>query len=82
MLTSFGPNFAQDPHQRFSNELQVLKDGFHILCMAALIKKDGQVIFREYMEEADLTSAGRVDSTALFHIASITKVFPSNGKCS
>jgi len=81
LLTSFGPNFAQDPHQRFSNELQVLKDGFQIPCMVALIKKDGQVIIREYMEEADLASAGRVDSTTLFPIASITKVFPSNGKC-
>ena len=61
--------------KQFTSELTELKDYFKIPGLAVSIEKNGENIYREYFGSADLEKSINVDSTILFPIASITKVF-------
>ncbi len=59
----------------FTADLQELKDYFRIPGLAASVQKDGEIVYHKYFGYSDLESKTKLDSTALFPIASLTKVF-------
>ncbi len=60
----------------FSNELDELKDYFKIPGLAVSISKSGeQVLYQDYKGFADVQNKVVLDSTHLFPVASLTKVF-------
>ncbi len=61
--------------EQFTSELLELKDYFKIPGLAVSVEKNGVNVYRDYFGEADLEKSISVDSTTLFPIASITKVF-------
>ncbi|MCD2259142.1 serine hydrolase domain-containing protein [Psychroserpens luteolus] len=61
--------------EKFTSELLELKEYFQIPGMAISIEKDGKNIYRKYLGKPDLEKSATLDSTTLFPIASITKVF-------
>lgn len=61
--------------EKFTSEILELKDYFQIPGLAISIEKDGNVIYKNYIGVSDLENQIKLDSTALFPIASITKVF-------
>ena len=63
------------PEQNFEQDLVALQDYFHIPGLAALVTKNGEVIYENYLGYADLQQKQQVDSTTLFPIASVTKSF-------
>ncbi|MEM1323210.1 MAG: serine hydrolase domain-containing protein [Bacteroidota bacterium] len=65
---SFSPEY-------FFEQLEKLKDKFQIPGLAAAVVEDGKIIGQRYFGYADLDPQIPVDSTTLFPIASITKVY-------
>ncbi|WP_422104342.1 serine hydrolase [Winogradskyella sp.] len=61
--------------EQFTSELQELKAYFQIPGLAVSIEKDGETIYRNYFGKADLNTPVALDSSILFPIASVTKVF-------
>lgn len=61
--------------EKFTAELIQLKDYFQIPGLAVSIEKNGNTIYRNYLGVSDKEKLTKLDSTALFPIASITKVF-------
>lgn len=61
--------------KKFTSELKELKEYFKIPGLAVSIEKNGKNIYRDYLGFSDLEKQIKLDSTALFPIASITKVF-------
>lgn len=61
--------------QAFESDLQSLKEYFHIPGMAAMVTHNGQVVYENYFGHADLDKRIPVDSTTIFPMASVTKVF-------
>lgn len=59
----------------FKKELADLKAYFRIPGMAVIVKKDDKIIYEDYAGYSDLEKQTKVDSTTLFPIASLTKVF-------
>ena len=59
----------------FTSELKELKEYFNIPGLAVSIDQNGENIYREFFGVSDLENSTMVDSTTLFPIASITKVF-------
>ncbi len=59
----------------FKEDLLELKDYFHIPGLAAIVTKNGRVIFEDYLGYRDLENRVALDSNTLFPIASITKTF-------
>ncbi len=68
---------TQKQVDHFRTELNELKDYFHIPGMAALIQKDGEIIFEEYIGLADIKNNVPVDAQTPFPIASLTKMYAS-----
>ena len=65
----------ESPSVSFEKDLEALKEYFHIPGMAAIITQDGKVIYENYFGYADLKTKRFVDSTTIFPIASVTKIF-------
>ncbi len=63
------------PAKQFTSEIMELRDYFKISGLAVSIEKNGNNIYREYFGVSDVEYSINVDSTTLFPIASITKVF-------
>ena len=61
--------------ERFNEELLQLKEYFKIPGMAILVKEKGEIVLEEYLGKSDLRSDIAVDSTTVFPIASLTKIF-------
>jgi CubicO group peptidase (beta-lactamase class C family) len=61
--------------EKFTTELLELKEYFQIPGLAISIEKDGNTIYKNYLGLSDIDKQIKLDSTALFPIASITKVF-------
>lgn len=61
--------------EQFTSELLELKEYFKIPGLAVSIEKNGDNIYREFFGVSNLETNIGVDSTTLFPIASITKVF-------
>ncbi|WP_299437631.1 serine hydrolase domain-containing protein [uncultured Aquimarina sp.] len=61
--------------EKFTSELRELKEYFKIPGLAVSIEKDGNTIYQKYLGVSDIDNKVKLDSTALFPIASITKVF-------
>ena len=61
--------------EQFTAELNDLKEYFQIPGLAVAIDENGETIYRNYFGAADLANSTTLDSTTLFPIASITKVF-------
>ena len=61
--------------QDFENDIIQLKEYFHIPGLSVLVKKDGDIIYENYLGYADLDAQHAVDSSSIFPIASITKTF-------
>ena len=66
---------AQEVNRQFSKDLKQLKEYFHIPGIAALVEKDGQVVFEEYFGFADIQDSIEVTQNTAFPIASLTKIF-------
>ena len=62
-------------NEQFKAEIITLKDYFEIPGLAVSIEKDGETIYRDHLGYADNEAATPLDSSYLFPIASITKVF-------
>lgn len=60
---------------QFTAELLELKDYFKIPGLAVSIEKNGDNVYRKYFGVKDIEKSTQLDSTTLFPIASITKVF-------
>lgn len=60
---------------QFTTELSELKEFFQIPGLAVSIDQNGSNIYRDYLGVSDRAQNLAVDSTTLFPIASITKVF-------
>ncbi len=66
----------QNKHtEKFTSELLELKEYFQIPGLAVSIEKNGENIYENYLGVSDLDKSIELDSTSLFPIASITKVF-------
>ena len=63
--------------QDFEEDIVALKSYFHIPGLAVLVKKDGNIIYENYLGNADIEGKRAVDSSTIFPIASITKTFAS-----
>ncbi len=61
----------------FKKEIINLKTYFQIPGMAVIVKKDNEIIYEDYLGHSDIEAQTKVDSTTLFPIASLTKVFSS-----
>ncbi|WP_298758289.1 serine hydrolase domain-containing protein [uncultured Psychroserpens sp.] len=61
--------------EKFTLELLELKEFFQIPGLAISIEKNGETIYRNYLGKSDIEKSNTLDSTTLFPIASITKVF-------
>ncbi len=61
--------------ERFTSEILELKEYFQIPGLAISIEKDGSTIYKNYLGLSNVENNVALDSTALFPIASITKVF-------
>lgn len=59
----------------FTSEMMELKEYFKIPGLAVSIDKNGENIYRRYFGESDRERSTKLDSAALFPIASLTKVF-------
>lgn len=63
-------------HEIFSEELDALQAFFKILGLAVSVSKSGkEVLYQDFKGFADLENQKELDSTYLFPIASLTKVF-------
>ncbi len=62
-------------NERFGSELQELKDYFQIPGLAVLVQKGDSIVYEDHLGYANLEHQKKVDSTTLFPIASVTKVF-------
>lgn len=69
------PYYKKEIHSQFSSELDELKDYFQIPGLSVAIMKGDQVIYLDYKGVADLENQVKLDSTHLFPIASLTKIF-------
>ena len=72
---SFSLKAQTNPNHRFSEELNDLKSYFHIPGLAAVIEKDGEVIFEAYRGLANVHDSIWVTEHTAFPIASLTKIF-------
>ncbi len=61
--------------EKFTSEMLELKEYFQIPGLAISIEADGGNIYRKHLGVSDVEKKIALDSTALFPIASITKVF-------
>ncbi|WP_430908209.1 serine hydrolase [Maribacter sp. 2-571] len=61
--------------EKFTSELLELKDYFKIPGLAVSIDKEGKNVYRRFFGVSDMENGTNLDSTNLFPIASITKVF-------
>ncbi len=64
-----------DRSEKFATELAHLKEYFQIPGLAVSIEKDDEIVYQNYTGYADVESKTKLDSTHLFPIASLTKVF-------
>ncbi|MFY0630134.1 MAG: beta-lactamase family protein [Flavobacteriaceae bacterium] len=64
-----------DVSEKFTSELNQLKEYFLIPGIAASIEKDGEVIYKNYLGFFDVENKIKLKSDDLFPIASYTKVF-------
>ncbi|WP_281990177.1 serine hydrolase [Aquimarina aggregata] len=64
-----------DSANKFENELQSLQEFFHIPGIAVSVIEGDKTIYQNYLGYADVASQTKLDSTFVFPIASITKVF-------
>ncbi|GAA4275144.1 hypothetical protein GCM10022258_44400 [Aquimarina gracilis] len=60
---------------QFTDELKELKTYFQIPGLAASVQKDGELVYQKYFGYSDLESKTKLDTTTLFPVASLTKVF-------
>ncbi|NME72430.1 serine hydrolase domain-containing protein [Flammeovirga aprica] len=68
-------NKLEKQKERFTSELLELKEYFNIPGLAVSIEKDGDNVYQKFFGVSELETNTSVDSTTLFPIASITKVF-------
>lgn len=61
----------------FENEILEIKNYYKIPAISIVISKNDKTIFEKYLGDSDLENAIHNDSTTLFPVASITKVFTS-----
>ena len=61
--------------EKFTSDLLELKEYFQIPGLAVSIEKDGSTIYQNYLGASNLENQIKLDSTVLFPIASITKIF-------
>jgi len=61
--------------EQFTAEIMALREYFKIPGLAVSIDKEGESIYRDYFGVSDVEKSTELDSTTLFPIASITKVF-------
>ncbi len=60
---------------QFTDELKELKTYFQIPGLAASVEKDGELVYQKYFGYSDLELKTKLDTTTLFPVASLTKVF-------
>ncbi|UII76824.1 beta-lactamase family protein [Flagellimonas sp. HMM57] len=76
LLNCYGSGFGQSKETvQFSKELKELQTYFHIPGIAVLVEKDGETVYEDYLGYANIENKTKVDSTTLFPIASLTKIF-------
>ncbi|WP_160114754.1 serine hydrolase [Aquimarina sp. AU474] len=61
--------------EKFATEVKELKEYFQIPGLAVSVEKNNEIVYQDYLGYANLKSQIKLDSTALFPIASLTKVF-------
>jgi len=59
----------------FEKDLKYLQSYFHIPGMAAVVTKNNKIIYEQNFGTADLKNNVSVDSSTIFPIASVTKIF-------
>jgi len=64
-------------NERFSKELQSLKEYFQIPGLTVLIKHRDQTIYEDYLGVGDINQQIPMDSTTTIPMASLTKIFSS-----
>ncbi|MBP2834116.1 beta-lactamase family protein [Aquimarina sp. U1-2] len=66
-----------DVADKFTKDLKELKDYFQVPGLAVSIQKDEKIVYQKYLGYSDLESKTKLDSTVLFPVASLTKIFSS-----
>ncbi len=66
---------GRSANRAFDEDLESLKEYFHIPGMAAIVTENGNIKYEKYFGFADLDTRRPVDSATLFPIASVTKTF-------
>jgi CubicO group peptidase (beta-lactamase class C family) len=59
----------------FTKELTRLKEFFHVPGMSAIVTLNDSIVYEHYFGYADIDRNILVDSTTVFHMASLTKMF-------
>lgn len=62
-------------NRSFAADLAELKEYFMIPGLAVLVRKGDTIVYEDYMGFADLRSEAPVDSSTVFPVASLTKIF-------
>ncbi|WP_422859123.1 serine hydrolase [Flagellimonas sp. S174] len=65
----------ENANQQFTEDLAQLKEYFHIPGIAALVEKEGKIIYEEYFGFANIEDSIKVNKNTSFPIASLTKIF-------
>ncbi len=79
-LLTFGTVSYSQPQEaieQFRREVNQLKSYYHIPGLAVVVKKGNRILDEQYLGYGDRQSGRLIDSTSLFPIASLTKVFTS-----
>ncbi len=64
-----------DKSLKFAEEIAELKEYFQIPGLAVSVQKNEEIVYRDYLGYANAEQQIKLDSTVLFPIASLTKVF-------
>ena len=65
----------EQANQQFSSELEELQDYFKIPGLAVSVIQDGETVYQDHKGVANVENNVALDSTHLFPIASLTKIF-------
>ena len=62
-------------NETFESELLLLQDYFSIPGIAAIVEQNGKIVYENYHGYANIEKKIKVDSTTVFPIASLTKIY-------
>ena len=75
VFNSCNTKIDKEAISNFSNDIEKLKEYYQIPGMSVLILKDNKIVLEKHLGFADLDTKNLIDSSTVFPIASLTKMF-------